>query len=195
MSRPIVVVYFFEDVAHEQFVRALVRRVAQQKGLQLDERVRNATLGSRLWVELKQFLRDLRREEEPRPDVLIVVADGDCQSAAQVRRRIASEVERSEVSVPHLVCAVPDPHIERWYLEDQHALPQVLEKARPSKLSYKCERDRYKSALKQAIRAAGVEPILGGAEYGEQIAEHLQPSRLDESFQLFWEDLRKALHT
>jgi len=195
MSRAIEVVYFFEDLAHEQFVRALVRRVAQQKGLRLDERVRNATLGSRVWIELKQFLRDLRREEEPLPDVLIVVVDGNCQSAAEVRRRIASEVEQSEVSVPHLVCAVPDPHIERWYIEDQQALPQVVREAKPPKLAYKCEKDRYKAALKQAIRAAGVEPILGGAEYGEQIAEHLQPSRLDESFQLFWEDLRKALHT
>jgi hypothetical protein len=94
------------------------------------------------------------------------------RGASQVRQGIEREMRKQKVGVPHLVCAVPDPHIERWYLEDQRALKAVLPGARPPKLSYRCERGRYKQARRQAIRDAGVEPLLGGAEYGGRYGSH-----------------------
>jgi len=166
MSRVLQVVYFFEDIAHERFVRGLTRRVARECGVEMEEHIRNATHGSRVWGEWRQFLREIGKGRGPQPDVLIVVADGDCKGATEVRRQLEEEANRIGSRAFHLVCAVPDPHIERWYLEDAEALPRVVPGARPRPLRYKCERDRYKNALRNAIRAAGGEPSRSASSGG-----------------------------
>ena len=192
MNQVIRVVYFFEDVAHERFVRALVHRVAEEYHVPIEDDVRNATQGSRVRVELRRFIREIgSRSHKPCPEMLVVVIDGNCRGVSQVRREILAEIERSGATIAHLVFAIPNPHIERWYLEDQQAWAQVLPGAKAKKIKYKCERDRYKNELKKAIRAAGVEPLLGGAEYGEEIAKALSPQQLDRSFQDFWRDLKR----
>ncbi|RMH95473.1 MAG: hypothetical protein D6681_13100, partial [Calditrichaeota bacterium] len=136
-------VYFFEDIAQERFVRALVRRAIQNKEDSIEEYVLNATRGSRVWVEFRQFLWDLKQGQTPFPDVLIVVIDGNCRGHRQVQQDIMQEVWKKQVGVPaeKVVCAVPDPHIERWYLEDQRALTSILPGAHIDKPKYKCERD------------------------------------------------------
>jgi hypothetical protein len=186
------VVCFCEDIAHERFITALIQRAAEERNRLVHIQVLNATHGSKVWPEFRQYLEELKKGRRPVPDVLVVVIDGNCKRAAQVRKDIEQDVARLGVHIPHLVCAVPDPHIERWYLEDQHALKAVLPKAQPKKLRYKCERDHYKQALRESIRAAGIEPLLGGAEYGEEIARHLNPHRLDRSFKSFWKNLCEA---
>ena len=202
MSRPRQVVCFCEDIAHERFIRALIQRAATLTGTPVEIQMLNATRGSRVWSEFRQYLREVKKGQKSMPDVLVIVMDGDCKKAARVRRNdrkdvrkdVRKEVQKMGLAIPHLVCGVPDPHIERWYLEDQQALKSILPGAKPEKLSYGCERDRYKRALKEAIRAAGVEPSLGGAEYGEDIARALEPDRVeDDSFKDFWEDLLAAL--
>lgn len=193
MNHTLQVVCFFEDIAHERFITALIKRAAEEQNVIPAIKVLNATHGSRVWKEFRQYLRELKAKETPLPDMLIVVMDGNCKKATEVVRKIEDEVKRASVPIPRLVCAVPDPHIERWYLEDQQALKKVLGRAQPKKLRYKCGHDRYKKALIEAIRAAGVEPLLGGAEYGKDIAEALDPSRLDPSFDTFWRDLCSAL--
>lgn len=192
MNRPIKVVCFFEDIAHERFIRALIERAAQESNVSVDISVLNATHGSKVWLELRKYLRDLTNELQPMPDVLVVVIDGNCRTAAQVRREIEQEVQNRNLSGPHLVCAVPDPHIERWYLEDQQAFKSVVPESQPKKLKHKCERDRYKKALLQAFESASVMPVLGGAEYGEEIAQKIDPSRMDDSFKEFWKELLRA---
>lgn len=191
MSRSRRVVCFCGDVAHERFIQEIIHRAAERKGTAVDIQMRNATHGSRVWTELRQYLREVKVFPQPLPDVLVVVADGNCK-AARVRSEIDQEVRRVFPTKPDLVCAVPDLHIERWYLEDQRALKKVIRNAKPRKLSYKCDRDRYKQALKDAIRAAGIEPALGGAEYGEAIARNLDPRRLDASFRTFWRGILSA---
>ncbi len=193
MKASISVACFFEDVAQERFLRALIERAARMAGMPINLRVRNATHGSRVWRELEDYLRDLRQGIEPVPDVLVITIDGDCQQAAQVKKQVLDRVRRYSFPEQNIVCAVPDPHIERWYLEDQQALSQVIPGARAEKLGYKCERDRYKKALREAIRTSGVEPLLGGAEYGEEIAAQLDPTRMDRSFRNFWQGLLRIL--
>ncbi len=70
-----------------------------------------------------------------------------------------------------VIAAVPDPHVERWYLLD---LP-ALENAAGVKLSVqhvpeKCEKDFYKKLLRQAFEGTEIAPPLGGIEYGERVA-------------------------
>ena len=56
----------------------------------------------------------------------------------------------------------------------------------------KCDRDRYKQLLIEAIRGTGHLPTLGGIEYAKDILIHMdihRAARADKSFQRFVEEL------
>jgi hypothetical protein len=188
-----VVICFFEDIAQEKFIKAIVKRASQEVGKNVQVKVRSATRGSRVWNEFELYLKDIKRGLEPMPDILVVVIDSDCKGRNVVVNRIKQLAKGYGFPVDRVVCAVPEPHIERWYIEDQSALKRVISEVNVQKVGYKCERDRYKRALEDAIRKAGVEPLLGGAEYGDEIASCLDPGRLDKSFKEFWDELRRVL--
>ena len=62
----------------------------------------------------------------------------------------------------------------------------------------KCERDRYKRALREAVRQTGIFPALGGIEYAEDIinAMDLERAGLTEpSLGHFLTDLRPLLRS
>jgi len=192
--------YFLEDIGQERFLTALVNRIAQEMGLPshgLRHEVRNATGGrGAVLDELRRFLRDVNHERE-RPFALLIVAiDGDCHGYRERRDEIRAIVEQSGYPGP-VICAVPDPHIERWYLADPHGLQQVLEVGSIPKVpAYKCERGRYKQALREAIRQTGIAPPLGGLEYGSDIAETLDlyaVGKVDVGFKHFVDELRAGL--
>ena len=87
--------------------------------------------------------------------------------------------------------AVPDPHIERWLLLDGSAFKTVFGKGCEAP-DQKCDRDRYKGLLIQAILATGRLPNLGGIEYAKDIVLQMdihRASGLDKSFRRFVEDL------
>lgn len=59
----------------------------------------------------------------------------------------------------------------------------------------KCDRDRYKRRLIEAIRGTGVTPSLGGVEYAEDMVRKMDVERAkqaDRSFARFVDDLRRA---
>ncbi|WP_343424444.1 hypothetical protein [Candidatus Amarolinea dominans] len=90
-----------------------------------------------------------------------------------------------------VICAVPDPHVERWLLVDSAAFKAVLGRgcAAPDQ---KCERARYKRLLIEAIRQAGITPNLGGIEFAADIVAAMdlgQASRLDPSLQRFLDEM------
>lgn len=184
---------FCEDIAQENFIKALVERAAQELNVNVEIIMRSAIHGSRVWKELKAYLNYSVKHRVNPPDVLVIVLDSDCKRRNEVKNSVMNLIAARGLQNVPVVCAIPEPHIERWYLEDQSALLQVLPKANPQKLSYRCERDRYKQALLQAIRAADIEPLLGGAEYGGDIARALDPNRMDDSFKAFWKELLQAL--
>ncbi len=187
------VVMFLEDIAHEKLLRGFVNRAATELGVPIQIRVRNATHGSRVWPELRQTIQAIQKGKDPLPDLFLVAIDANCKGFQTVRHQIEQELE--PLSIP-LVCAIPDPHIERWYLEDLKAWKQILPGAKPQQLSYKCEQDRYKKYLKECILAAGVKPTLGGAEYGLDLAQTIdvyQLGKQDPSFKHFWDELKSEL--
>jgi len=192
--------YFLEDIGQEHFLKALVNRVAREKGLpsgRLRHEVRNATGGrGKVMDELRSFLRDVSREREQLFALLVVAIDGDCRSYQERRNEIRAVVDRSGYPGT-VVYAVPNPHIERWYLADPHGLQQVLEVSSiPEVPPYKCERGRYKQALRDAIRQTGIVAPLGGLEYGPDIAEVLDlytVGKVDAGFKHFLDGLRAEL--
>jgi hypothetical protein len=83
-----------------------------------------------------------------------------------------------------VICAIPDPHIERWLLLDGRAF-QVAVGSGCRAPDEKCEKHRYKRLLNAAVREAGVQPLLGGVEYAEDIVgayDIQQVARRDASF-------------
>lgn len=192
--------YFLEDIGQAHFLKALVERVARERRLfpeRLRHDVRNATGGrGKAMGELRRFLRDVGREREQPYDLLVVAIDGDCQRYVERRKAIQTIVEQSGYTGP-VICAVPNPHIERWYLADPRGLQQVLGGSSiPEVPSYKCERGRYKQALRDAIRQTGIVAPLGGLEYGPDIAEVLDlytVGKADAGFKHFLDELQAGL--
>ena len=197
MSEPLAIGYFLEDIAHERLLTSLVERMAERLGLAVLHDVRNASGGRGLvMTELRQYLLDVRAGRLATPQVLVVAIDGNCTSYQGRRREIEQVRDRARYQGT-LVCAVPDPHIERWYLADPEALRAAVAGGQPPSLPQrKCERDLYKRALRQAFGGAGITPQLGGAEYAQDIVTQMDLSRAaqaDRSLGHFLSDLRSAL--
>ena len=181
---------FVEDDAHQQVIGGLVRRIAAQCDVSVRLDWRSAVGGyGRVIAELGEYLRDLRRQGSPWPDLIIVATDANCKGLNERAR----EIGYPDTPTP-MVLAIPDPHIERWLLLDGAAFKTVFGTGCDAP-DQKCDRARYKQRLIEAIHAAGTTPLLGGIEYAEDIVMAMdidRASRLDRSFKRFVEDLRDA---
>jgi hypothetical protein len=182
------IVLFVEDAAHEQIVGSLVRRLAADNGIEVRLEWRSVRHGhGKVVVELKDFLRDLRRQAGTAPDLLIVATDANCRG---LNERV-KELSEPDTPAP-MILAIPDPHIERWLLLDGAAFKAVLGKGCDAP-DHKCSRDRYKESLIQAIYATGITPTLGGIEFAEDIVKEMdidRAARADASFKRFVDGMR-----
>ena len=182
---------FVEDDAHEKVIGSLVQRIATVYAVEVQLDWRNAVGGhGKVIVELRDYIRDLKRQGTPSPDLIIVATDANCKGFNDRRR----EIDRLNIPTPAIL-AVPDPHIERWLLLDGAAFKEVLGRGcqAPDK---KCSRERYKERLIEAILDAGRTPSLGGIEYAEDIVQHMNIDRAaqaDDSLRRFIEALRTTL--
>jgi hypothetical protein len=171
------ILYFLEDRAQEGLIKALVKRIAIEESFpeeDLNHDVRSGRGGSKVLNEFKSFLK--HSEYEAREvDLLVVSKDGNCKGYNRGKR----ELEQCVESVPHfqgrVAFAVPDPHIERWFIKDQRAFKQGIGIDKSPRLpAYKCKKDYYKEILYQALREANVSSLFGGVEYAEQIVENME---------------------
>ena len=181
---------FVEDYAHQQIIGALVRRISVECNIviRLDWRVAVGGHG-KVITELNDYMRDLKRQGSPWPDLIVVATDANCKGLNERAREI---VVRDEPAP--MILAIPDPHIERWLLLDGAAFKTVFGKGCDSP-DQKCDRGRYKQRLIEAIYATGTIPRLGGIEYAEDIVEQIninRAERVDRSFRRFVADLRNT---
>jgi hypothetical protein len=167
---------FFEDEGHRSLVTGLCQRLAALEQVDVDLVERNISGGAPMALrKVRAYARELEAGISPFFEILVVAIDGNCVGATQRREM----VQQCLGAYPgELVVAVPDPHVECWYLADRGALSTVLQVGvsveRPP---YKCERGRYKAALRSGFAAADVTPPAGGAEFGADIAEVLDLDR------------------
>ena len=186
-------IVFGEDVGHEIVLVGLLRRLAQEAGVELTVRVRSASGGhGKMLAELNRFLRLLSQAKERNPDLVVVGRDANCQGYGECRKSLESEAVEKPCPI---VYALPDPHIERWLLADGAAFRKVVGKGCTAPKE-NCDRDRYKKLLNQAVRDAGLQPLQGGLEYAEEIVREMDLSAgaRDRSLQHFLTDARAALH-
>ena len=167
---------FVEDNGHEVFLGALIQRFASMYNISIDPRFGNAEGGyGKMVSELKEFIKDLLTDQEELPDLLITAPDSNCQGLSKRKQQIERALKGYSGNV---IYAIPDPHIEKWLLLDSAAFKKVLGKG-CSAPPQKCERDLYKRLLREAIRATGVNPPLGGIEYGEDIVNAMDLEKLE----------------
>lgn len=183
---------FVEDFGHEKFITAMANRLASEYKILVAVTARSATGGrGHLLKELEQYIRWLQRGREALPDLLIVATDSNCKKYLQRKQEVEAKVPDELKSL--IVYAIPDPHLERWLLLDSSAFKAVLGKgcaAPPAK----CERALYKRLLLEAIRNAGLTPLVGGIEHAEDIVKNMDFQRIGQTDNSFGK-LLKELQT
>ena len=181
---------FVEDRAHQHVIGALVKRVAADVGIGVRMEWRSAVGGHGKVVQtFKQYLRDIDRQGPPAPSFVVVATDANCKGYTARSKEIGGEAASVEI-----VRAIPDPHVERWLLLDGAAFKEIFGRGCDAP-DRKCQRDRYKQHLVQAIHAAGETPLLGGIEYAEDLVAKMdldRAARADRSLEHFLSDLRRA---
>lgn len=182
---------FVEDAVYENFLVALVQRVAKAYSIEINIKVSNVRRGHEDVIsELKQYQQDLQHDAEGLPDLIIVGTDsnskGFLQREKEINQAISSLADR-------VISMVPKPYIERWLLLDSEAFKKVFGR-NCSVPNRKRNRDRYKRLFLQAIHDAGVIPLLGGIERTADLVnamdlQHLAQS--DRSFRRFFRALQQ----
>jgi len=190
-----------EDRGHEILLKAFVARVAKEKGFKpggwFDD-VR-AAIGGKSIQAYRTFLKDISRMGAYFPfDILIIASDGNCKGYLEKKNQLMGYAEKAKF--PHLVMlifAIPDPHIERWYMADPQGFNKAIGAgALPVLPAYKCERGLYKKVMREAIASSGIMPQFGGYEYGERIVQEMdlyEAAKVDSSLKHFLDDLSDAL--
>lgn len=203
MADNIRIGYFLEDRGHENFIRSLTRRIAFTADIherRLDEYVRSATGGSGNAIsQYEMFLLDVAGDRDSVFDVLIVAVDSNCAGYTEKVGVLRAAAEKAGYRMlDSIVYAVPEPHIEKWYMNDPAALSAALEvQKQVMPPQHKCEKGIYKKALHDACIDAGAKPVLGGIEYGSEIAEIMdlyKAGRNDSSFDNFVKYLKACFN-
>lgn len=184
---------FVEDFGHEEFLNALLQRVADEYGIEVRIKAYSVRRGyGKVITELKKYLRDLRRHKTNLLDLVVVATDANCKGLNERQKEIIHAATGDAVIPIPMIYAIPDPHIERWLLIDSAAFKEVFGKGCRAP-DHKCEKKRYKQLLLNAIREAGITPLLGGLEYSSDIVKALDLKRMeqaDESLGKFLKDLQ-----
>jgi len=185
---------FVEDRAHEEFLKAMISRLSAEERRETVIRVRSARGGrGRVLEEFELYQEAVRRGLSSIPDILVVAVDANCASFHETLKSLASRLK--EGFEGRAVYACPDPHVERWYMADPESFAEVVG-AEPPRERRKCERDRYKRHLVEAIRKGGHTPTLGGVEFAIELAQKMDLYRAgknEPSLKAFVESLRRML--
>lgn len=196
MSELLRVDLFVEDRAHENLIKSLLERVAREENLVVKCQVRSARGGRpRVFRELKLYNQHLIKNIMDTPDLLVVAIDSNCSAYAKTKKDIE---EVTNANYRHLlICACPDPHIERWYMADPNSFYNIVG-YQPESISKKCVRDHYKQLLNSAIIGGNNPTIFSGIELASELAgamDFYHAGREDASLKAFLDDLRNRLRT
>lgn len=169
---------FLEDFAQEQYIQAIARRIAGNRGCECVFRVFNSR-GGRPAVqrELKLFFRT-QASSEPTPDFLIIGNDGNCNGFVERRNELDKYVPSEWRD--RTIWAIPDPHIEAWLFRDIEAFHRAVGSCNAPPIR-KCDKNFYKNFLRDNTIKARGSALLGGIENVNEIAVNQDLTRLKAS--------------
>jgi hypothetical protein len=192
MNKGIRVDLFVEDRAHEEFLLAMLDRIAVEEGKKINVNVRSARGGhGQVLTEFSLYQKSVLKGLAGMniPDLLVVAIDANCKSFNNAKKEIEAEIQVSYKDRTILAC--PDPYIERWYLADPDSLMKVIG-IRPKVGRKKCQRDYYKGILIRTLREAGYPPTLGGIEFAKEIVQAMdlyRAAKAEKSLKHFLDDI------
>lgn len=182
---------FVEGTVHEDFLVALVHRIANTYNIEINVKVSNVRgRHENVITELGQYQQDLQHNDEDLPDLIIVGTDSNSKGFLQREK----EIHQATPSLAdRLISMIPKPYIERWLLLDLEAFKEIFgtDCSVPNR---KYDRYHYKRLLLQAIRDAGVVPLLGGVERIADLVNAMNLQHMeqrDRSFRRFFRALQQ----
>ena len=169
---------FVEDQTHELFILTLTQRLADMHQVKINPALYNVRGGrGKVMRALKKYQRDLQSNREDLPDLIIVGTDSNCKGLSERE----TEINQATSDLADLVITmIPEPHIERWLLLDSEAFKMVFGKGCPVP-DQKCERDRYKNMLLNAIYDATRVAPLDRVERVEELVYAMDFQRIGRS--------------
>jgi len=190
------IVVFCEDSGHEKVVAGLLRKMLPHRGYEV--RILSARHGKgRALSELEDYLNQVRKGFVSAPDAVVVAIDANCKGYNGKKKEIDEKKNKDFPDHIPFIHAIPDPHVERWILKDSKAFKAVFGKGCVAP-NQKCEKDRYKNLLNDAIKAADGEVTISWIEHADAIVEFMDIdflSRDDESIRKFVEETNAAIAT
>lgn len=168
-------------------------RLGREEQRDLTVQVATARFGiPRLKQELRAFDRALKAGSG-RPDVLLVVIDGNSAGSAARKREVSEAIDVS--NYPAVIVATPEPCIERWYLADPEAFLDRFGVQPPvSSPSDSC--DELKRRLISTLGEAGETVLTGGSEFADDIVDAMdfyRAGRREPALKRFLDETRAVL--
>ena len=189
-----IINFFLEDSAQEAFIPPLFKRLIMEEGFNFDD-FRFKILCSRgggSIQEYKNFIKRANKYSGLSADALVVGSDGNCNGFTKRREQLLKVA--ATPPYPIVFTAIPDPHIERWYLLDDLALSRAIGTGVQAITPVaKCEKNHYKKLLREVFDSTDVKPPLGGWEYGPILAKNIDlyhASQKDHALGDFVEQIR-----
>jgi hypothetical protein len=184
---------FCEDAGHEQFVVALVERLADEvEVIPVVQPVSARGGEGQALTEFKLWQRSFLSRSGT-PDLLVLVIDANCAGWSQMRTDLDAAVNRE--IVPRHVVGCPDPHVERWYAADPVGFEQVVGSS-PGKDPGKCDREVYKRQVIEAAIRGGTPIVTSPAELAPDLVGSMDLYRAGKnqpSLKHFVDELRDGL--
>jgi len=162
------IVLFCEDSAHEKFITSLISRLKLELNKDITVIVGVANGGKGVVItKVREYFKKVKEQRVAFPDGVIVGVDANSSGVHKTKKSIYECVP--EELWGKVITAIPNPHIERWLLEDPNAFRQVFGKGCDFPRG-RSSRDLFKRHLvDQIIAAKGIRPPLGGLEYIDDI--------------------------
>ena len=182
-----------EDSAHELFLRPMIYRLGNERGISIVINTISAIGGRpRVLSTARTFAATSAVLGEGIPDALVIATDGNCVGF-NARRNELGDAIPDHLSA-FVTMAIPDPHIERWLLADPVAF-QTAVGIGVQAPQRKCDRAFYKNFLSKSVADAGHSSTLGGIEFSKDIVSEMDIDRAcknDDSLNHFVRSFRGA---
>lgn len=167
-----IINFFLEDSAQEAFIPPLFERLIVEEGFSVSD-FQFKILCSRGGGSIQEYKNFIKRAKKHSnlADALVVGSDGNCNGFTKRREQL---LKIAATPYPVVFTAIPDPHIERWYLLDSLALSRAIgTNVQAITPVAKCEKNHYKKLLREVFEKTDVQPPLGGWEYGPILAKNI----------------------
>ncbi len=171
-----------EDYGHETAIKALLDRYILEHGIVAQTAVLSCQGGMpKVHFEFGQYLDRIDKGHLDLPDLIVVATDSNCAGYTNRRKQMEKVTNRYAAIANTVAYAIPDPHVERWLLADPNAFKKAVGKGCAPLPKLKCNKDEYKDLLYKSVRETGVNPVLGGLEYAEDIMKSANLALLEQS--------------